>query len=133
MQLWDTRTLELLKTYKTERPINAAAISPLLDHVSHTTHPLTPAANEPDSNGKFEEASTPPDTLQKGDSVSEVGGHLTIECQPFITVSPIVYNNLAMVNRHYHQEVFCIRYHSLGPTPHSLSPSGQELFLPRVV
>ena len=42
MQLWDTRTLELLKTYKTERPINAAAISPLLDHVSHTTHPLTP-------------------------------------------------------------------------------------------
>ena len=97
------------------------------------THLPTPAANEPDSNGKFEEASTPPDTLQKGDSVSEVGGHLTIECQPFITVSPIVYNNLAMVNRHYHQEVFCIRYHGLGPTPHSLSPSGQELFLPRVV
>ncbi len=32
-QLWDTRTLTLLKTYVTERPVNAAAISPLLDHV----------------------------------------------------------------------------------------------------
>lgn len=32
-KLWDVRTLNLLKTYQTERPINAAAISPLLDHV----------------------------------------------------------------------------------------------------
>eukprot|EP00271_Cylindrocystis_brebissonii_P015532 TRINITY_DN38451_c0_g1_i1.p1 TRINITY_DN38451_c0_g1~~TRINITY_DN38451_c0_g1_i1.p1 ORF type:complete len:327 (-),score=45.82 TRINITY_DN38451_c0_g1_i1:536-1516(-) len=32
-KLWDTRTLELLKTYQTERPINAAAIAPVLDHV----------------------------------------------------------------------------------------------------
>ncbi|KAJ7551197.1 hypothetical protein O6H91_06G004400 [Diphasiastrum complanatum] len=32
-KLWDTRTLTLLKTYVTERPVNAAAISPLLDHV----------------------------------------------------------------------------------------------------
>ena len=32
-KLWDTRTLKLLKTYTTERPVNAAAISPLLDHV----------------------------------------------------------------------------------------------------
>ncbi|GBG80886.1 hypothetical protein CBR_g31442 [Chara braunii] len=32
-KLFDTRTFELLKTYQAERPINAAAISPLLDHV----------------------------------------------------------------------------------------------------
>ncbi|KAJ3683858.1 hypothetical protein LUZ60_014085 [Juncus effusus] len=32
-KLWDTRTLTLLKTYVTERPVNACAISPLLDHV----------------------------------------------------------------------------------------------------
>lgn len=32
-QLWDIRTLTLLKTYVTERPVNACAISPLLDHV----------------------------------------------------------------------------------------------------
>ncbi|CAM6105086.1 unnamed protein product [Calypogeia fissa] len=32
-KLWDIRTLQLLKTYQTERPVNAAAISPLLDHV----------------------------------------------------------------------------------------------------
>ena len=31
--LWDTETLELLKTYKTERPVNSAAVSPLYDHV----------------------------------------------------------------------------------------------------
>ncbi|CAI6006721.1 unnamed protein product [Closterium sp. NIES-65] len=31
-KLWDTRTLRLLKTYQTERPINAADISPLFDH-----------------------------------------------------------------------------------------------------
>ncbi|CAN6468751.1 unnamed protein product [Victoria cruziana] len=32
-KLWDMRTLTLLKTYVTERPVNACAISPLLDHV----------------------------------------------------------------------------------------------------
>lgn len=31
--LWDTDTLEHLKTYQTERPVNSAAISPLYDHV----------------------------------------------------------------------------------------------------
>nr|KJB26173.1 hypothetical protein B456_004G228300 [Gossypium raimondii] len=33
-KLWDTRTLTLIKTYSTERPVNAVAMSPLLDHVS---------------------------------------------------------------------------------------------------
>ncbi|KAL3641507.1 Eukaryotic translation initiation factor 3 subunit I [Castilleja foliolosa] len=32
-KLWDTRTLKLIKTYGTERPVNAVAMSPLLDHV----------------------------------------------------------------------------------------------------
>lgn len=32
-QLWDSRTLTLIKTYVTERPVNACDISPLLDHV----------------------------------------------------------------------------------------------------
>ncbi|KAL6507025.1 Eukaryotic translation initiation factor 3 subunit I [Orobanche hederae] len=32
-KLWDTRTLTLLKTYVTGAPVNAVAISPLLDHV----------------------------------------------------------------------------------------------------
>ncbi|KAJ6356609.1 hypothetical protein OIU78_004664 [Salix suchowensis] len=32
-KLWDTRTLTLIKTYATERPVNAVAMSPLLDHV----------------------------------------------------------------------------------------------------
>ncbi|KMZ72360.1 putative Eukaryotic translation initiation factor 3 subunit [Zostera marina] len=32
-KLWDTRTLTLMKTYKVEAPVNACAISPLLDHV----------------------------------------------------------------------------------------------------
>jgi len=31
--LWDSDTMELLKTYKTERPVNSASISPLFDHV----------------------------------------------------------------------------------------------------
>jgi len=31
--LWNTREMELLKTYKTERPVNSASISPLFDHV----------------------------------------------------------------------------------------------------
>ncbi|KAG6483630.1 hypothetical protein ZIOFF_060282 [Zingiber officinale] len=37
-KLWDARTLTLLKTYVTERPVNACAISPLLDHVKATKH-----------------------------------------------------------------------------------------------
>lgn len=32
-KLWDIRTLDLLKSFNTERPVNAAAISPLLDHI----------------------------------------------------------------------------------------------------
>ncbi|XP_050234537.1 eukaryotic translation initiation factor 3 subunit I-like [Mercurialis annua] len=32
-KLWDTRTLALIKTYVTERPVNAVTMSPLLDHV----------------------------------------------------------------------------------------------------
>ncbi|XP_010521568.1 PREDICTED: eukaryotic translation initiation factor 3 subunit I-like [Tarenaya hassleriana] len=32
-KLWDTRTLTLIKTYGTERPVNAVTMSPLLDHV----------------------------------------------------------------------------------------------------
>lgn len=32
-KLWDPDTLQVLKTYKTERPVNAAYISPLFDHV----------------------------------------------------------------------------------------------------
>ncbi|XP_054790793.1 uncharacterized protein LOC129296227 isoform X2 [Prosopis cineraria] len=32
-KLWDTRSLSLIKTYVTERPVNAVAMSPLLDHV----------------------------------------------------------------------------------------------------
>ncbi|KAB2017427.1 hypothetical protein E1A91_D08G163400v1 [Gossypium mustelinum] len=32
-KLWDTRTLTLIKTYVTERPVNAVAMSPLLDHM----------------------------------------------------------------------------------------------------
>ncbi|PPD83729.1 hypothetical protein GOBAR_DD19337 [Gossypium barbadense] len=32
-KLWDTRRLTLIKTYVTKRPVNAVAMSPLLDHV----------------------------------------------------------------------------------------------------
>ncbi|PKI31427.1 hypothetical protein CRG98_048182 [Punica granatum] len=32
-KLWDVRTLTLIKTYVTERPVNAVAMSPLLDHI----------------------------------------------------------------------------------------------------
>ncbi|KAG6764365.1 hypothetical protein POTOM_031831 [Populus tomentosa] len=32
-KLWDSRTLTLIKNYTTERPVNAVAMSPLLDHV----------------------------------------------------------------------------------------------------
>lgn len=37
LQLWDTRTLTLLKTYVTQPPINTVAMSPLLDHVINLT------------------------------------------------------------------------------------------------
>jgi WD domain, G-beta repeat. len=33
-KLFDTDSLMCLKTYKTERPVNSAAISPIFDHVS---------------------------------------------------------------------------------------------------
>lgn len=36
-KLFDAATLECLKTYKTERPVNSAAISPILDHVRIVT------------------------------------------------------------------------------------------------
>lgn len=32
-KLFDTKTMDLLKSYKTERPVNSAAISPIRDHV----------------------------------------------------------------------------------------------------
>lgn len=32
-KLFTTDNLQCLKTYKTERPVNSAAISPILDHV----------------------------------------------------------------------------------------------------
>ena len=34
-KLFDAETLECLKTYKTERPVNSAAISPIMDHVGY--------------------------------------------------------------------------------------------------
>lgn len=33
-KLFDSESLMLLKTYKTERPVNSATISPIFDHVS---------------------------------------------------------------------------------------------------
>jgi WD40 repeat protein len=32
-KLFDVRSMEVLKTYKTEQPVNSAAISPLQEHV----------------------------------------------------------------------------------------------------
>jgi len=32
-KLFDSNSLMLLKTYKTERPVNSATISPIFDHV----------------------------------------------------------------------------------------------------
>lgn len=32
-KLFDSESLVLLKTYKTERPVNSATISPIFDHV----------------------------------------------------------------------------------------------------
>lgn len=34
-KLFDSESLMLLKTYKTERPVNSATISPILDHVNN--------------------------------------------------------------------------------------------------
>lgn len=48
-KLWDIRTLKVLKSYSTERPVNAAAISPLLDHVC-TGYSLTLQRSEVLSN-----------------------------------------------------------------------------------
>lgn len=33
-QLFDTASLQHMKTFKTERPVNSAALSPLQEHVS---------------------------------------------------------------------------------------------------
>ena len=33
IQLYDVDSLEVIKTYRTERPVNSAAISPVKDHV----------------------------------------------------------------------------------------------------
>eukprot|EP00245_Coleochaete_scutata_P011052 TRINITY_DN4026_c0_g1_i1.p1 TRINITY_DN4026_c0_g1~~TRINITY_DN4026_c0_g1_i1.p1 ORF type:complete len:327 (-),score=47.96 TRINITY_DN4026_c0_g1_i1:850-1830(-) len=54
-KLWDSRTLDHLKTYVTERPVNAVAISPLLDHVvigggQHASEVTTTSSRA----GKFE-------------------------------------------------------------------------------
>lgn len=32
-KLWDTKTLQCIKTYTADRPLNSASISPILDHV----------------------------------------------------------------------------------------------------
>ncbi len=36
-KLFDIDSLEVLKTYKTDRPVNSAAISPNYEHVSYET------------------------------------------------------------------------------------------------
>ena len=33
-RLFDTESMQVLKEYRTERPVNSASISPLRDHVS---------------------------------------------------------------------------------------------------
>lgn len=33
VQIFDARTLEVVKTYQSDRPLNSAAISPLMNHV----------------------------------------------------------------------------------------------------
>jgi translation initiation factor 3 subunit I len=40
-KLFDIDTLELLKTYKTDRPVNSAAISPNYEHVIINTKLVT--------------------------------------------------------------------------------------------
>lgn len=37
-QLFDSTSLDHIKTFKTERPVNSAAISPIMDHVSKNLH-----------------------------------------------------------------------------------------------
>lgn len=41
-KLFITEQLNHIKTYKTERPVNSAALSPIMDHVSlyYVTHSL---------------------------------------------------------------------------------------------
>ncbi|CAI9112349.1 OLC1v1012788C1 [Oldenlandia corymbosa var. corymbosa] len=54
-KLWDIRTLELLKTYRTEQPLNAATMSPLLDHVVlGGGQEVTRVTNTDHRAGKFE-------------------------------------------------------------------------------
>ncbi|XP_076902163.1 eukaryotic translation initiation factor 3 subunit I-like [Bidens hawaiensis] len=40
-KIWDSRSLTLIKTYVTERPINAVAMSPLLNHVSSIRYSIS--------------------------------------------------------------------------------------------
>lgn len=40
-QLFDCTTLEHLKTFRTERPVNSAALSPIFDHVRMSSFTLT--------------------------------------------------------------------------------------------
>lgn len=37
-QLFDSTSFDHIKTFKTERPVNSAAISPIMDHVSEDSH-----------------------------------------------------------------------------------------------
>lgn len=39
-QLFDSTSLDHIKTFKTERPVNSAAISPIMDHVSEDLQTL---------------------------------------------------------------------------------------------
>lgn len=47
LQLFDMQTLDALKTYRTERPVNSASISPLFDHVSYMFSYITSLLNLP--------------------------------------------------------------------------------------
>ncbi|KAK8487731.1 hypothetical protein V6N13_138502 [Hibiscus sabdariffa] len=54
-KLWDTRTLTLIKNFVTERPVNAVAIAPLLEHVVLGGGQDTSAVTTTDHRaGKFE-------------------------------------------------------------------------------
>lgn len=53
-KLWDIRSMKLVKTYKTENPVNAVTLSPLLDHVVLGGGPdASTVTNDPRA-GKFE-------------------------------------------------------------------------------
>ncbi|KAK8581484.1 hypothetical protein V6N12_071705 [Hibiscus sabdariffa] len=54
-KLWDTRTLTLIKNFVTERPVNAVAMAPLLEHVVLGGGPDPSAVTTTDHRaGKFE-------------------------------------------------------------------------------